>query len=424
MNIFEELDYKLTELKKFYFFEYFHILLRSVEKYYEKDRAFHHFRTLKENLNLGESRYKKIGSFATELTHKQLTRYRYTFQEVEEEASNLGLIIVSDLKLELTKKGTELLETYNKYGADKFNDKMFVLIEGRTYGFHYLISSLYKINPKNGGTLIFPIYSPLKLHFSKEEIVAKNMLKEYLEVLKDQLEKDIKKHISKTMSLSSANNDLINRLIETKLIGNNYELLDPEQYNLIIKRIRDFWLNFFLRSVYNLKINSLSYFDLWTYRAKQLGFLNVTEFFPSISGKIVYPTSVIYRDITSDGFDKAFEYSNGESLYIHNPKWEDFDDNFISTLYESYLELKRSYSSYFVNLADLRDIVCFKTKISYRKFLELLIVVYNLNLRGQLKISISLEADKLPSENKAIYLKRDPILIDNKLRNIIAIDIK
>lgn len=114
MNIFEELDYKLTELKKFYFFEYFHILLRSVEKYYEKDRAFQHFRTLKENLNLGESRYKKIGSFATELTHKQLTRYRYTFQEVEEEASSLGLILVTDLKLELTKKGIELLEVYNK----------------------------------------------------------------------------------------------------------------------------------------------------------------------------------------------------------------------------------------------------------------------------------------------------------------------
>jgi hypothetical protein len=228
------------------------------------------------------------------------------------------------------------------------------------------------------------------------------------------------KHLSLHISLESANNDLIDRLVETGLINKEYNLNNSKDYNLILKRIRDFWANHFLRNVYNFKlINSISYFDLWAYRAKQIGLINITEFHPDVSGKMVYPTSILYKNINSDEFKKLFKYPNEQMLYLHNPS---FGDSFVSTLYESYLELKRSYSSYFVNLNDLRDIVCYKLKISNKKFAELLSEAYDLNLKGQLSISISLEADKLPSE-KAVYLTRDPIYVAGKIRNIIAIEI-
>jgi hypothetical protein len=40
-----------------------------------------------------------------------------------------------------------------------------------------------------------------------------------------------------------------------------------------------------------------------------------------------------------------------------------------------------------------------------------------------LKIRISLEVDKLPDETKVMYLRREPVMVDGKYRNIIAIDL-
>ena len=42
-----------------------------------------------------------------------------------------------------------------------------------------------------------------------------------------------------------------------------------------------------------------------------------------------------------------------------------------------------------------------------------------MNISGNLKINISLESDKLPQETKAIYLRREPILINESYKNII-----
>lgn len=419
-NIFNELQYKLSETKKFYFFDYFYVLLKSIQKYEEEDRVFQNFRNLKEALNLGESRYKKIGSISDKISEKQLTRYKYTFLEVVEESQLLGLILVDSNKLRLSELGKRLLTEYEIAGPENFIEQLFFLIENKTFGFHYLISSLYNENPSKGGALIFPIYSPLKLHFSKEDLLKNNKILTYLNTLKIQLEADLLKHLDRKMDLTSANELLIDRLVEIGLLTKDYELFSHDDYNLVIKRTRDYWLNYFLKNVYNFKlITSVSYFDLWIYRAKQIGLLNVTDFYPGVSGKMVYPTSIIYGQIKASEFKKIFDYPNRESLYVHDPE---FNDNFVSTLFESYLQLKRSYSSYFVNLADLREIVCFRLKISYKKFVDHLAKAYELNLKGRLSISISLEADKLPSEN-AIYLKREPIYILNKEKNIIAIEL-
>jgi hypothetical protein len=49
--------------------------------------------------------------------------------------------------------------------------------------------------------------------------------------------------------------------------------------------------------------------------------------------------------------------------------------------------------------------------------------IYRMNLAGKLRIKISLEVDKLPEETKAMYLKKEPVIVDGKYRNIIAIDV-
>jgi hypothetical protein len=39
------------------------------------------------------------------------------------------------------------------------------------------------------------------------------------------------------------------------------------------------------------------------------------------------------------------------------------------------------------------------------------------------KIRISLEVDKLPEETQVMYVRREPVLVDGKSRNIIAVDL-
>ncbi|EXZ22228.1 hypothetical protein M086_4043 [Bacteroides fragilis str. S13 L11] len=45
-----------------------------------------------------------------------------------------------------------------------------------------------------------------------------------------------------------------------------------------------------------------------------------------------------------------------------------------------------------------------------------------MNLKGEIRVKISLEADKLPQETNAMYLKREPILVNGKYKNIISIN--
>jgi len=424
MDLFNQHTPKLTDTKKFYFLEYFYILLKSIERVKDFDEVFQSFKAYKENLSLGESRYKKIAIIAEELTSKQIGRYKYTFNEVIGESLTYELISFNDeVNLLLTDKGIKLLNIYNHKGADKFYEELFKLIESESYGFRYFVKSFYDINPNNGGMLIFPIYSPLKLHLQKNDITKTGDVIHYLDKLLQKLEQDIHLHLGTRYDLSNANERLINRLTDVGLIGKDAtSKISMKNYNGIIKRIRDYWLNYFLREIYNIKV-SLSYFDIWIYRAKQLGLINTTEFYPNFNGKIVYPVSILFDGESATDFKKIFSYVGGEKLFVHEPKWNSFQEEFITEIYNSYYDLKRSNRSYFINLLDLSEIVCYKLKLAYKTFVEFLEHAYQLNLKNKLRIKISLEADRLPFETKAMYLKRDPIIIDGKLRNIIAIDL-
>lgn len=424
MNIFSQITPKLTDTKKFYFLEYFYIVLKGIEKFSTREDVFQYFKTLKEKLLLGESRYRKIANITEELSSKQIGRYKYTFSEVLEECIIYQLVESgNDNQLYLTQKGRSLVSIFENKGVEKFNEEIFTLIESESNGFHYFVKSFYEINPNNGGMLIFPIYSPLKLHFQKSSISNTKDIISYAEKLTQTLERDITIHLNSSYTLEAANDKLLAKLRDSGLIGeNNSDPILTQNYNVLIKRIRDYWLNYFLREIYNIKV-SLSYFDVWTYRAKQIGIINTTEFYPSFSGKIVYPVSIIFNGSTSQDFKKLYTYFNDETLYVHEPKWESFQDMFIKEIYNSYFDLKRSNRSYFINLLDLSEIVCYKLKISYKTFTEYLGHAYQLNLKNKLGIKISLEIDRLPFETKAMYLKRDPIIIEGKPRNIIAIDL-
>lgn len=425
MDIFSNLDYKLTGIRKFYFLEYFYILLHSINKYREHNPTFESFKKLKEKYQLGESKYK-LSARSTSQEVKLENRYKYTFNQVLEEAISYELTRhdKDNNSYKLTVKGTQLLEIYNDGDKTKFYYEIFRFIEEKTYGFNYLVNSCYGANSSKGGLMIFPIYSPLKLGFEKSDLKTKSGIKEYMDLLTNHLESDLDKFLNKSINLREANLRLFERLVESNLVQeDNRNYFDLSNYNLIIKRIRDYWLGYFLKDIYNINL-SFSYFDLWSYRARYLGIINTTEFYPNFNGRVVYPISIITDSVINTDFRNIFQYPNKKYLYIHEPIWGKFQASFIENVYNSYHDLKRSNRSYFISLQDLRELVCFKTKISYDKFVQFLTLSYNLNLKDQLNIKISLEADKLPEETNAIYMKREPIFIEGKQRNIIAIDLK
>lgn len=415
---------KLTSIKKFYFLEYFDILLKSLKFSPEEDTAFFYFIDLKDKNKLGESRYKKIKPVDEELSNSSLYHYKYTFLEVIEESKSLKLISKDKKNYTLTDLGLKLLNISIEKGIEKFNYEIFLLMEEKSQGFLYLIDSCYKANQTKNGLLIFPIYSPLKLGMTKDEIIRNSDINSYLNSLQKKIEEDIKLHLGTKIDLMEANEELKIRIEKSGLISQEKNSNSIYQnYNKIVKRIRDFWINYFLKEIYKFDL-SLSYFELWVYRAKQLGIINTHEFYPGFNGKIVYPISLIMKEKANSDFTKFFTYNNGETLYAHIPKWKENQHDFVDLLFKSYHDIKAKSKSYFINLADLRDMVCFKMKISEKTFTDFLKKAYLLNLRNILKIKISLETDKLPEENKAIYLKREPVIIGGKLKNIIAIELK
>ena len=169
-------------------------------------------------------------------------------------------------------------------------------------------------------------------------------------------------------------------------------------------------------------------FYLWGYRARQIDVIQATESYPFINGKLVYPTSVVLDDVHSDDFSEIFCYSDGKRLFVHKPTLGDkeespYQNKFVHELVEGYFDLKRQVRYNFINLVSLREIVCFRLKISMHTFEETLNKIYRLSLSGQLRINISLEVDKLPEETSVMYMKREPVMVDGSYRNIIAIDV-
>lgn len=417
---------QIHSVRKFYLLEYFYILLASLDKFQRKDLVFNEFKNLKQEHRLGESKYKKI-TIEEEPSSKILRRYMYTFEQVIDESKDYELITEDRTDIfVLTKKGNQLLNIYKKKGIIEFCQELFKNMERIYHAFRYIINFLYRSNSFKSGFLIFPVYSPRQLGFERSNIKTTDHIIQYSEVLMKKLRKDIKNHLgrSKNFDLSIENKKLLDKLLESGLITQDRSReFDPKKYNVITKRFRDFWITYFLRNVYQYEY-SMSSFDIWTYRGKQIGIIHATEFFPGFHGRVVYPTSVVLNSIKNNDFDQLFEYEDGDGLFIHYPEWrEEYKNMFVDNLVDAYFDLRRPFLGNFINLSSLRELVCYHMKISEHVFGKFLDEIYKLNLSGQLSIRISLEVDKLPEETKATYIKREPVMVDGKYRNIIAIDI-
>lgn len=419
--------------KKFYFFDYFYILLRSAASHSNRDAIFDSFKNLKQEFSLGESKYKKLTDENEHLNTKKIGKYKYTFNEVISESINYNLIYIDENKILITKKGYEALEKYN-INKFEFNKYIFHLMENKLFVFRSLIDTCYNSNKSKGGLLILPIYSPRKLGFDKSLMTKNKHILEYSYCLKNKLTEDLKKYVGVDKNLRKYEKILIDKLVDDGLVTRNpVEDYNQRLYNKITMRFRKFWLNYFLRHVYNYP-HSFATFNIWVERGKQLGLIHTTEFYPDFDGRLVYPTSLIIDKTRNKDFELMFEYPDNKKLYMHKPDWDGkkirgaskAQESFINALVESYFDIRKSRRTHFIRLPDLREKVCYKMRIPSFVFDDFLEKIYIMNLKGEvdLKVQISLEADRLPQETNAIYLRREPVLINGKYKNIIAIDYK
>jgi hypothetical protein len=418
------IDAKPQAVKKFYFLEYFYVLLKSVQGYSSEQKIFDHFLTLKQNYQLGLSKYKRLAA-DDPASPKRMGKYKYTFYQVLAEAEEYHLVERNNTsEIQLTNLGQQALDEYEKKGTVEFNQFLFQLMEEKYSAFRYILKDVcYNANPEKSGLLIFPIYSANRLGIERSTIKTSQDLRDYFRRLQIQLEEDIQKHLGQTKELSSSNEELIERLEKANLLPKEQtKSFDPKKYNVILKRVRDFWLKYFLQDLYCYKF-SLNSFDIWAYRGKQIGILHITEFYPdpNFSGRIVYPLSIIKDTVNSPNFQELFVYPDNFRLYLHQLSWEDEQnrEKFLQYLHHAYVDLRRVARSYFVNLSSVREKVCYSMKIPEFVFDQFLERAYH----EKLKIRISLEVDKLPEETNAIYLRRAPVMIDGKYRNIIAVDL-
>lgn len=409
-------------VKKFYFLDYLYILLQSCKMYEDRNKIFSNFKVLKEKERLGESKYRKLTTELTDLSKKQEQRYIYTFEQVITEAVNYDLVKEQKRNLYLTDLGNECLQVGDK-DRRPFYERLLELMESKYFAFYHLINLCYDQNRTKNGLLIFPIYSPRKLGFEKSEMKTNGDWIKYSYKLKKKIEIDIENFLGQRLDLKNANDSLLNNLFDDNVLSKDQEeLFQQNKYNSIINRFRKYWLNYFLKNIYQYPY-SFETFNIWLERGKQLGIVHTTEFYPDFDGRLVFPTSIIVRRNNNNDLSKIFSYKNGENLYIHKLQWTHTNqERFVDSLVDAYFNLKRRRGTHFIRLSDLRERVCYKRRIPSFVFNEFLEKIYNRNLKGDTRIQISLEADRLPYETNAMYLKREPVSINGQYKNIIAID--
>jgi hypothetical protein len=417
---------RLHTVSKFYLLDYFYILLKSIQIYKNRDDVFISFIDLKVEHKLGESKYKKLTNNSDNITYQKVMRYDYTMRQVISESVQYGLIEQKDNDLILMEKGLELIQLFENGDIVSYTYKVFKYMEEYYGSFRYHLEFCQKNNSQRNGLLVFPMYSPLKLKLNRRDVKTTKDIINYINLLCDKISNDIYDSIQRKIDFSQDKDDIIQKLYSQSLLDSDEKaLFPPNKYNVILKRIRDSLIKVILNKVYNYKFSFPS-FDIWMYRAKQIGILHATEFFPFNSGKIVFPTAILSKNVISNDFKLIYSYNDGIKLYIHFPDKsnENTINAFVDCLIESYLFIRNNVKTYYISLPDLKEIVCYKQRIPTYIFDQFLDETYRLILSGSIKkIKISLEADRLPYETNAMYLKREPSIINNRLTNIIGINI-
>ncbi|WP_262301419.1 hypothetical protein [Segatella hominis] len=152
-------------------------------------------------------------------------------------------------------------------------------------------------------------------------------------------------------------------------------------------------------------------FMVWCPRLAAFDMIFYTDNNPEIPGRLLFPVSVFKHESQNSSYiEKKFvKDPYGACLYIHSPKWEDFEKIFIETLVEVYQKYYNKQTIIYISLQDIRDEVCRLLRISPHTFELFLQKTYELSILHKIRYSISLETDlrldmKIQINRRGVYL--------------------
>ena len=146
----------LLNAKRFYFIEYYALLLEAIDKFALVTQAQRDFIKQKNSNFLGLSRYRKISTNVEDGTLlKSKDQYEYTFSQVLLECKDFSLVAENKETKEflLTDDGQKLL---NAYKEDKvlYRKLLLKIMEKKYNAFQYLLNKFYNISPQKSGLII------------------------------------------------------------------------------------------------------------------------------------------------------------------------------------------------------------------------------------------------------------------------------
>ncbi len=168
-------------------------------------------------------------------------------------------------------------------------------------------------------------------------------------------------------------------------------------------------------------------FRAWCPRLDSLELIVYTDYYPAISGRLIFPCAVFRNSGTNPPFEIIDGVSDpfGKELYLFQPEWSSFKMKYFKSLLDAYGMVSRRVGSLYVSLLDVRDEVCRQLRLSTTLFDEFLENTYRESIIGESKMikgySISLESDIRPDQQSAFGLLRRPIYIDKIPHSLIAI---
>ena len=168
-------------------------------------------------------------------------------------------------------------------------------------------------------------------------------------------------------------------------------------------------------------------FRAWCPRLDSLELIIYTDYYPAISGRLIFPCAVFRKNGNYPPFEivKGISDPQGNDLYLFQPKWDSFRNQYFQSLIEAYGIVSRRIGSLYVSLLDVRDEVCRQLRLSSTLFDEFLEYTYRESIVGESKMiehySISLESDIRPDQKSAYGLLRRPVYINKVPYSLIAI---
>lgn len=161
----------------------------------------------------------------------------------------------------------------------------------------------------------------------------------------------------------------------------------------------------------------------WLSRLEALELIFYTDWHPNICGRLIFPTSVFRSKAPTEKFVRMANIYNpkNEPLWIHQPKWEDIQERFISTLIKVHQARSRRVGVMYVSLLDVRDEVCRLLRLSSLSFQNFLEKAYNQLPTDSYQWSIGVATDVREEESSGYGQLRHPVWIHGIPHSLIAI---